>query len=77
MKHVHVLLLLLPTLITISPASAEDYEVSVTTVNVWIRATDGSGNAMTGLQMSDFEIFEDKKKMTPTCFEEVHIQMPS
>ena len=76
MKHAHVLLLLLSPLMSINLASANDYEVSVTTVNVWIRATDGSGNAVTGLQMSDFEIYEDKKKMTPTCFEEVHIQMP-
>jgi VWFA-related protein len=53
-------------------ASAQDYEVTVTTVSVWIRATDKSGKPIVGLKQSDFEIFEDGQKVIPTCFEEAN-----
>jgi VWFA-related protein len=66
--------LLLGLLIT--PVFTQDYEVAVTTVNVWIRATDGSGNTVTGLNQADFEVYEDGKKMNPSCFEEVNFSMP-
>jgi VWFA-related protein len=66
--------LLLGLLIT--PVFTQDYEVAITTVNVWIRATDGSGNTVTGLNQADFEVYEDGKKMNPSCFEEVNFSMP-
>ncbi|HSE42069.1 MAG TPA: VWA domain-containing protein [Acidobacteriota bacterium] len=75
MKQFVVCLVLLSTIFL--PALADDYQISVTTVNVWIKATDASGNPVTGLQTSDFEVYEDNKKMAPTCFEEVHFQMPT
>jgi len=56
-------------------ASAQDYEVTVTTVSVWVRATDKSGKPITGLKQTDFEVFEDGKKVTPTCFEEANFTM--
>jgi VWFA-related protein len=56
---------------------SQDYQVTVTTVNVWIKAVDSSGNPVSGLLKSDFEIFEDNKKVTPSCFEEVHLSIPA
>lgn len=41
-------------------------EVTVTTIRVWV-AVEGSKGTLT---QADFEVFEDGKKMTPTCFEE-------
>ena len=49
----------------------QEYEVSVTTITVWIKAFDKSGEPVTGLTTSDFEIYEDGKKVEPTCFEEI------
>jgi VWFA-related protein len=69
-----LIILLLALLIT--PVFTQDYEVAVTTVNVWIRATDGSGNTVTGLNQADFDVYEDGKKMNPSCFEEVNFSMP-
>ena len=73
MRYGFVFLLVVSLAIPIFP---QDYEVAVTTVNVWIRATDGSGSAVTGLNQSDFEVYENGKKMDPTCFEEVNFSMP-
>ena len=73
MKYGFVFLLLVSLAVPIFP---QDYEVAVTTVNVWIRATDGSGNAVTGLNQADFEVYEDGKKMNPSCFEEINFSMP-
>ena len=53
------------------PADSQDYEVQVTEVTVWVKATDRSGKPLTGLTQADFEIYEDGKKMPATCFEEV------
>jgi VWFA-related protein len=55
--------------------SAEDYEVTVTSVNVWVRVTDKSGKPVTGLQQSDFQVFEDDQPVTPTCFEQANFSM--
>src|SRR5919106_4753388 len=52
------------------PVNSQDVEVKVTEVSVWVKATDRSGKPLAGLTGADFEIFEDGKKMTPTCFEE-------
>lgn len=41
-------------------------EVTVTTIRVWV-AVDGSKAKLT---QNDFEVLEDGKKMTPSCFEE-------
>jgi VWFA-related protein len=51
-------------------ATSEDYQVTVSSVDVWVKAVDGDGKPVTGLTMDDFEIFEDGKKVTITCFEE-------
>ncbi len=48
---------------------AQSYEVSVTTISVWVKATDGSRNPVEGLTQDDFEIYEDGQKMTINCFE--------
>lgn len=55
-------------------ALAQEYEVSVTTISVWIKATEGSGKPVAGLTAADFEVYEDGKKMTPTCFESTNTQ---
>lgn len=47
------------------------YEVSVTTITVWVKAVDGSGNPVEGLTVDDFEIYDDKQKVELNCFEEV------
>ncbi|MCI0611664.1 hypothetical protein L0244_01610, partial [bacterium] len=73
MKYSFVLLLLVALAIPVFP---QDYEVAVTTVNVWIRAVDGSGNPVTGLTQADFEVYENGKKMDPSCFEEVNFSIP-
>jgi VWFA-related protein len=73
MKYSVILVLLFSLALPIFP---QDFEVAVTTVNVWIRATDSSGNAVTGLTQADFEVYEDGKKMNPSCFEEINFKMP-
>jgi VWFA-related protein len=73
MRYGFVFLLLVSWAIPIFP---QDFEVAVTTVNVWIRATDASGKAVTGLNQADFEVYEDGKKMNPSCFEEVNFSIP-
>jgi VWFA-related protein len=52
------------------PVSSQDYQVTVSSVHVWVKAVDGSGQPVTGLSMEDFEIYEDGKKVTITCFDE-------
>ncbi len=54
----------------LSITGAQDYDVSVTTVTVWIKALDKSGKPVTGLTQSDFEIYDEGKAVSPTCFEE-------
>lgn len=51
----------------------QDYEVSVTYVNVWVKATDDKGNAIQGLKQEDFKVFENDVEVPITCFEEVKI----
>ena len=45
-------------------------EVTVTSISVWIKATDSSGKPIEGLTAADFEVKEDGKKVEVTCFEE-------
>lgn len=73
MKYGFIFLLLVSLAI---PVLSQDYEVAVTTVNVWIKAVDSSGNPVSGLNQADFEVYEDGKKMNPSCFEEVNFSMP-
>ena len=49
----------------------EEYNVSVTTITVWVKASNKTGNPVYGLTLSDFEVYEDDIKMKPSCFEEV------
>jgi VWFA-related protein len=58
-------------------AIAQDTEITVTSVSVWIRATDKSGKPAIGLQQSDFQVFEDGKPVIPTCFEEASFSIDS
>ena len=51
-------------------ASAQE-EVNVTTIHVWIKATSKSGESVKSLKQEDFEVFEDDRKVEPTCFEEL------
>ena len=38
---------------------AQDEQITVTNVNVWVKITDHAGKPVTGLSQSDFEIYED------------------
>lgn len=50
------------------------YEVSVTTIPVWIKVQDKAGNPVKGLTAQDFEVFEDGKRIQTDCFEEITLQ---
>jgi VWFA-related protein len=52
------------------PTASQDYQVTVSAVHVWVKAVDSSGQPVTGLTLEDFEIYEDDKKVTISCFEE-------
>ncbi len=54
---------------------AQDYTVSVTTVTVWVRATDKKDQPV-NLSASDFQVFEDGKAMPISCFEQVGVKNP-
>jgi VWFA-related protein len=58
-------------------AVAQEFEVTVTTVTVWVRATDKSGKPVTGLTQADFEISEDGKRVEASCFEEAALNTTS
>lgn len=65
------LLCLLPLILL-----GQEYEVSVTSIEVWVKATDSSGKSIAGLNQNDFEIYEDNQKVAFTCFEEVQVGAP-
>ena len=54
-----------------SQPQTQNYEVSVNTVTVWVRALDTEGNPVQGLSIEDFEMYENKLKVPLTCFEEI------
>jgi VWFA-related protein len=51
------------------PLGYAQEEVEVTSIHVWV-AVEGSKGPLTE---KDFEVYEDGKKMTPTCFEKVSV----
>jgi VWFA-related protein len=53
-----------------TPLLPQDYQVTVSSVNVWVKAVDQNGQPVSGLTMEDFEIYEDDRKVDITCFEE-------
>lgn len=59
------------TWLILIPVFGDDYEVSVTTVSVWVKVLDGSGKPVEGLKQEDFELSEDKSRVSLSCFEEV------
>jgi VWFA-related protein len=68
--------LLLPMfLVSGVTAVAQDYEVAVTTVTVWVKATDHD-KPVEGLKAEDFEVYEDNRQQPLTCFEEVRMALP-
>lgn len=73
MKRGIASLALLTTLLVYSPSQGQDYEVSVTDVNVWVKVVDSTGGPVQGMKKEEFEIFEDGKKMNSECFEEIAI----
>ncbi|HSE39162.1 MAG TPA: VWA domain-containing protein [Acidobacteriota bacterium] len=50
---------------------SQEYEVSVTTINVWVKVVDRSGKPVQGLMKNDFVVSEDDHSMPLTCFEEI------
>ena len=66
-------MVLLTTLLAYRPSIGQDYEVSVTDVNVWVKVVDSTGRPVQGMKKEEFEIFEDGKKMNSECFEEIAI----
>lgn len=58
-------------LLTFSLAGSQQYEVTVTTITVWVKAIDKRGRAVHRLTAEDFEVYEDGTKMTTTCFDEI------
>ncbi|MCI0445348.1 VWA domain-containing protein [bacterium] len=55
-----------------TPIGFTQEEVTVSSIHVWI-AVEGSKASLTE---KDFEIFEDGKRMTPTCFEKMNFAVP-
>ncbi|MCI0612596.1 VWA domain-containing protein [bacterium] len=58
-------------MVVFSLAVSQEYEVSVTTITVWVKAIDKNGRPVQGLTAEDFEVYEDGKKITTTCFDEI------
>ena len=75
MKNVAILCLVF---LVMSPflLPAQEYQVEVTNIQVWVKAMDSSGKALEGLTQQDFEIYEDEARMDPTCFEETRMTEP-
>ncbi len=52
---------------------SQEYQVTVSTVEVWVKAVDWKGQPVIGLTAQDFDIKEDNSKVQITCFEEQSI----
>jgi len=48
-----------------------EYDINVSYVNIWVKATDGKGKAVTDLSPGDLQVLEDGKPVQPECFEQV------
>jgi len=48
-----------------------EYDINVSYVNIWVKATDGKGKAVTDLSVADLQVLEDGKPVQPECFEQV------
>jgi VWFA-related protein len=68
--------LLIFTLLPLVLFSQTQEEVEVKTILVWVKA-DQDGKAVPGLTANDFEVEEDGKKVTSTCFEEFVVSTES
>ena len=70
------ILLALLSLLHFQGLSAQEaqYDVSVTTVTIWVKALDKDGKPVRAMNQADFRIFEDDKQVSVNCFEEVETQ---
>lgn len=66
------LIILISALLNTLPLLSQQYEVSVTNINVWIKVLDKSGKSLEGLTQKDIIVYEDDHQIPLTCFEEVH-----
>jgi len=48
-----------------------DYSISISYVNVWVKATDGKGQPITDLAPEDLTISEDGQAVPSECFEQI------
>ncbi len=70
-RKISIFLTLLFLVQNTSFLSSQQYEVSVTTINVWVKVVDKSGKPVEGLTKADFVVQEDDHSMNLTCFEEI------
>ena len=54
---------------------SQEYEVTVTNINVWVKVLDKSGKPSEGLTQKDVVVYEDDHEMPLTCFEEVTVSL--
>jgi VWFA-related protein len=55
-------------------AQEAQYDVSVTSITIWVKAVDKDGKPVRGMQQADFLVFEDGQQVSVNCFEEVDTQ---
>ena len=65
------ILIVLLILFLAAAGDSQQYEVTVKTITVWVKAVDSSGKPVEGLKQEDFAVYEDDKPMSLTCFEEM------
>ncbi|MCI0612069.1 VWA domain-containing protein [bacterium] len=64
-------IILIAALLYTPALRSQEYEVTVTNINVWVKVLDKSGKAVEGLTQKDIAVYEDDHEMQLTCFEEV------
>src|SRR5262245_34819275 len=67
-----VFIILIAALLYTPALRSQEYEVTVTNINVWVKVLDKSGKPAEGLTQKDIVVYEDDQAMPLTCFEEVH-----